>query len=203
MLFRSKERYAEIAEFIRNTRGSLSFLIDVTYVTAGIRVREVTFPVVRMPWVSGLTLNEWVDDHLDTPGVLHTVRHQIQDAVAKMHREGAAHGDLQHGNILVDSRNSIHLVDYDGMFLPPLRHLGAAESGHRNYQHPDRGNSYDQRLDTFAAFVIDLSLNAIAHDRTLWKEFNTGENLLFSVEDYTNPERSSVQIGRASCRERV
>lgn len=189
---RLQERYAEIANFIRAKRSGMNFLIDVNYIPAGIRVHDTVLPVVRMPWVAGLRLNEWVEDHLDRPRVLDAVRHQIQDAARKLRSERAAHGDLQHGNILVDSGNNIHLVDYDGMYVPPLHDFGAAENGHRNYQHPGRGSSYDHQLDDFSAFVIDISLNGVAHDPTLWDEFNTGENLLFSADDYANPGGSPV-----------
>jgi cell division protein FtsI/penicillin-binding protein 2 len=46
-----------------------------------------------------------------------------------------AHGDLQHGNILVDTSSTLRLVDFDGSWIsgfqgdPPPR-----EPGHPNYQ---------------------------------------------------------------------
>src|SRR5207248_10425515 len=60
------------------------------------------------------------------------------------HLEAAkvAHGDLQHGNILVRG-GSIQLVDYDGMWVPALSGRDATEIGHRAYQHPERsGQDY-------------------------------------------------------------
>lgn len=38
----------------------------------------------------------------------------------KLHEKSIAHGDLQHGNILVDSNGNIYLIDYDSMFVPSL-----------------------------------------------------------------------------------
>src|SRR2546430_4647189 len=52
-------------------------------------------------------------------------------------RSQVAHGDLQHGNILVRG-GSIQLVDYDGMWVPALKGRHATEIGHRAYQHPER-----------------------------------------------------------------
>ncbi|QLQ08322.1 MAG: hypothetical protein HZY76_21580 [Anaerolineae bacterium] len=48
---------------------------------------------------------------------------------------GIAHGDLQHGNVLV-AADELRLIDYDGMYVPPLSGRESHEIGHRNYQHP-------------------------------------------------------------------
>jgi thiamine kinase-like enzyme len=37
-----------------------------------------------------------------------------------LNRAGVAHGDLQHGNILV-ANGKPKLIDYDGMYVPALR----------------------------------------------------------------------------------
>ncbi|WP_207631142.1 MULTISPECIES: hypothetical protein [unclassified Actinopolyspora] len=186
-----QERYARIAEFVGNN-SDLGFLVDVAYLAEGIRIEGNPLPIVRMPWIRGTPLNAWVEDHVDDRAALRRVRDQLSDAVLRMRRRGAAHGDLQHGNILVRSDNAISLVDYDGMFLPALRDFGAPESGHRNYQHPDRGPHYDDSLDLFAAHVIDLSLAALEHEPALLEEFNTDQNLLFSADDFAAPGSSEL-----------
>ncbi|SDU62224.1 hypothetical protein [Amycolatopsis keratiniphila] len=186
------ERYTAVAEFVQRHRGDLDFLTDVAYVPEGIRVNGGVFPIVRMPWVDGERLDSWIENHLHEPHRLDRAGKQLITAAARLRAAGAAHGDLQHGNILVDSSDRVQLVDYDGMYLPALADFGAAEYGHRNYQHPDRGHSYDDRLDIFATAVIDLSLGALRHAPALWKEYNTGENLLLEAEDFTDPARSEV-----------
>lgn len=168
----------------------MGFLIDVRYVPQGILVNGARFPIVRMPWISGQRLDSWIDDNLTKPHLVDHVRGQVQDAVARMRAAGVAHGDLQHGNILVDPSAKVWLIDYDGMYLPSLAALGASESGHRNYQHPDRGQSYHADLDLFASAVIDLSLDAVRHDPRLWRV--TGENLLFEQDDFAAPGTSRV-----------
>lgn len=186
-----QERYSRIAEFVGDN-ANLEFLVDVAYLSEGIRVEGNPLPIVRMPWVRGTPLNAWVEDNLHNQTALRQVRHQVSDAVERMRSRSAAHGDLQHGNILVGQHHAVRLVDYDGMFLPSLRGFGAAENGHRNYQHPDRDNHYDESLDLFAAHVIDLSLAAIEREPALWKEFNTDQNLLFSADDFAAPESSEL-----------
>ncbi len=187
-----QQRYAAVADFVHTAR--LDFLVDVNYVHSGIRIGADILPIVRMPWVDGARLDDWIDDHLDRPSALNRVRRNIAAAATALRLHDAAHGDLQHGNILVLPDESIRLVDYDGMYLPALRHYGAAEQGHRNYQHPERAAQYEPSLDLFASHVIDLSLAALAHEPQLWKELNknSGEGLLFSAEDFADPAGSPV-----------
>ncbi|EFC84043.1 hypothetical protein FrEUN1fDRAFT_2891 [Parafrankia sp. EUN1f] len=183
-------RYACIADFVRSA--ALAFLVDVDYLPAGIRVGERAWPIVRMEWIDGVRLDDWVQENLDRPARLDRARVSLNSAVAELRRRGAAHGDLQHGNILVLPDSSIRLVDYDGMYLPALGALGASERGHRNYQHPDRSNQYDVTLDRFAQEVIVVSLAALARDPQLWREFNTGENLILSAADFADPGASAL-----------
>ena len=189
---RLRERYTAVADFVDQHRNQLDFLTDVAYIRNGIMVNGNVFPIVRMPWVDGKRLDSWIDNHLHEPHRLDRVRDQILPMAARLRAAGAAHGDLQHGNILVDNADRLRLIDYDGMFLPALAGFGASEQGLRNYQHPDRGNSYDNQLDAFAAFVIDLSLDALKHDPSLWREFNTGENLILESGDFAAPAESEV-----------
>src|SRR5207244_4291206 len=115
-------------------------------------------------------------------------------AILVRHLEAAqmAHGDLQHGNILVRG-GSIHLVDYDGMWVPALSGRHATEIGHRAYQHPERSEQdYGQEIDRFSALVIYLSLAALARDVTLWERFHTGDNLIFVREDFLQVGRSAI-----------
>ena len=54
-----------------------------------------------------------------------------------MQRAEFAHGDLQHGNVLVDQEGQLRLVDFDSVWIPQLQGQPApTESGHPNYQPP-------------------------------------------------------------------
>src|SRR2546426_333969 len=123
--------------------------------------------------------------------------------VRQLEAAQVAHGDLQHGNILVRG-GSIPLVDYDGMWVPALRGRHATETGHRAYQHPERsGQDYGQEIDRFSALVIYLSLAALERDVTLWERFHTGDNLIFVREDFQQLGRSAIwqQLRRIGSRE--
>ncbi|WP_433193993.1 hypothetical protein ACQP1G_35200 [Nocardia sp. CA-107356] len=194
---RLRERYEHIHRFVAS-HPKLAFLIDAVYQDDGIIVNGTGFPMVWMRWAVGEMLGVWVEDWIESeqdPAAIETVRMAIADAVVALRAAGAAHGDLQHGNILVGKDLSIKFIDYDGMYLDAFAgtSLQAIEQGHRNYQHPGRGGRFDSGMDTFAAAVIDVSLHALRHQPSLWDDFGgTGENLIFTARDFVDPENSPV-----------
>ncbi|MFH8344010.1 hypothetical protein [Streptomyces sp. NPDC018045] len=164
------------------------------YLPDAIRVGNDLYPVLKMDWTEAVTLSSWLDAH-------HTDRHavgRLADRFEALTRDLSAHeiahGDLQHGNLLVAGDDTFRLVDYDGMYVPALAGLGGTERGHRNYQSPLRGNDdFGTALDRFSAWVIFMSLKAIAADPALWGQLHTpsGEFLLLTEEDFTNPAGST------------
>ncbi len=189
------ERYRAIEQFI-DTHPELDFLVPVQYRDTGITVNGNPFPTVRMRWADGQPLGVWLQrwSAAPDPDQINLVRTGILNAVKALRAAGAAHGDLQHGNILVrPDDHKIWLIDYDGMYLPALDGLGAIEEGHRNYQHPDRGDHYDAALDEFSSFGIRMSLAALGRQPELWDRFGqTGENILFQAADFTEPNTAPI-----------
>src|SRR5204862_6818300 len=121
----------------------LPFTVNFQFLQQGIRIRGQWYPILKMLWVEGLLLNQFVADNLDKPVHLHKLS-QIWLRMARRLREaGAAHGDLQHGTVLLvpgskNAKLAVKLVDYDGMFVPALARSSSGEVGHPNYQHPQR-----------------------------------------------------------------
>src|SRR5262245_3484245 len=62
------ERYAEISTHLR--RVQLPFTVDFTYLDQGIRVAGRWFPVLKMQWVEGTPLNQFVAQSADNPALL-------------------------------------------------------------------------------------------------------------------------------------
>src|SRR5262245_50579974 len=56
-----RQRYQAISEHL--SQAGLSFLVDFQYLDQGIRVRGEWFPVLKMRWIEGFTLNEFVRRH--------------------------------------------------------------------------------------------------------------------------------------------
>ena len=82
--------------------------------------------------------------------------------MSELRAANIAHGDLQHGNVVVVG-DQLRLLDYDGMFVPALANKQSNECGHRNYQLPKRSRwDYGPHLDHFSAWVIYVSLVAVA-----------------------------------------
>src|SRR5437763_327684 len=118
-----RERYHEISKHLGRVK--LPFTVDFTYLEQGIRVAGKWYPVVKMQWVEGLTLNQFVGKHASDPDMLEALFQVWVRLARRLRAADVAHGDLQHGNILLvpgPYANSLvlKLIDYDGMWIPAL-----------------------------------------------------------------------------------
>ena len=94
-----RERYAAISAYLK--QANLPFMVDFVYLEQGIKVKGQWYPILKMDWVEGFTLNEFVKEHADNPPLLELLC-QIWVQLARRLREaGMAHCDLQHGNVLL------------------------------------------------------------------------------------------------------
>ncbi len=153
------------------------------------------YPVIKMEWVRGPQLNAYVDRHHGNSTAMRNLAQEMLAVADRLEAMGIAHGDLQHGNILVSSIGEMRLVDYDDLFLPELADLEFSSGlGHQNYQHPGRtSRDYGPHMDRFSLYSIYLSLLALAEDSALWEAYDGGdERLLFKREDYADPEGSRL-----------
>ena len=184
------ERYEAISKHLRKVR--LPYDVNFQFLKQGVQIRSHWFPIVKMQWADGDLLHSHIEKHLRDPASLAALRTKWVTLVSDLEAARVAHGDLQHGNILVRG-GSIQLVDYDGMWVPALKGRHATETGHRAYQHPERsGKDYGQEIDRFSVLVIYLSLAALERDVTLWERFHTGDNLIFVREDFHQLGRSAI-----------
>ncbi len=177
------------------TPGTLSqqWKMGFEYLPNAIRVGAEHFPVLKMDWVEAVTLSSWLDGHHQDSTAVNLLADRFADLTADLDSHGIAHGDLQHGNLLVAADGTFRLVDYDGMFVPALSGHGGTERGHRNYQSPARGNDdFGAEVDRFSAWVIYLALKAVAADPGLWSQLHEadGEFLLLTEGDFKSPSTS-------------
>lgn len=186
-----ERRYRELSKFLQEA--DLPYIVNFEYVTQGIRVGVKSFPILKMDWVRGQTLTEYVESNLQQPDKLRELQRGFEKMILDLRAVGIAHGDLQHGNVIVVD-GSLKLVDYDGMYVPSLSGMISNEIGHGNYQHPRRNEKYfGAEIDSFSAWVICLSLDALIVEPGLWKEYEGGdESLLFRQSDYRNPRESKI-----------
>ncbi len=184
-------RYASIAEHLATV--TLPYFVTFDYLESGIRTRGHFFPIVRMEWVDGLPLNEYVERNLSDPGAIKQLERNWLCLLNDLRAVNVAHADLQHGNVLVAPDGQLRLIDYDGMWVPQLEGKGSHEIGHPDYQCPLRtGQDFDADTDRFAGEVILIALRALARRPELWDKYDNGENLLFKRFDFVEPNDSDL-----------
>lgn len=175
------------------TVSRLPAIVDFEYYPQAILLGAQWYPIIKMPWIEGKTLNQFIEESLNNPKQLLDIASKWRDLINSLQANRLAHGDLEHRNIIVTSQNSLQLVDYDTMFVPALRGEKSPELGNENFQNPKRTlDEFDEKIDNFSALVIYLSLRALVYQPNLWQQFYQGENLLFTRKDYLNPYQSSL-----------
>lgn len=173
---RRTERYRKISEAILNDK--LASTVDFSFIDEGIWLDGRWFPILKMQWVNGISLTEYIGAHLNDVNALIKLAEKFRVMVSGLRSEGIAHGDLQHGNIIVCG-DELRLVDYDGMYVPALAGEESDELGHPNFQHPARSREhFGDYLDNFSSWMIYLGLHCLVHDPKLWTEFNGGDEKL-------------------------
>jgi serine/threonine protein kinase len=183
------KRYRAIQEHLLTA--PVSYLSEFSYAPEGILVGGQRFPILFMKWIDGPTLDLYIGEMLHRPDVLLHLSQEWLRLLSALQTSGIAHGDLQHGNIIVE-HGQLRLVDHDGIFVTSMTGWTASEVGHQHYQHPLRNaHHFDAKLDRFSALVIYLSLLSLAERPDLWREHHD-ENLLFTKADFANPAASSL-----------
>jgi WD40 repeat protein len=193
-----QQRYLKIDEHL--TKARLPFTVGFKFFEEGIRVRGQWFPLLKMEWVEGFTLNEFIRDNADKPQYLHALLQMWAKLTARLRDSDFAHADLQHGNVLLvpgDAQNKLglKLIDYDGMWVPALADMHSGEIGHPNFQHPLRlkNRLYNGDVDRFPHLVVACALRAtLIGGRALWDRFDNGDNLLFKEADLRDPAAAPV-----------
>lgn len=183
------QRYRAIHEHVRTS--PVGHLSEFSYAPEGILVGGNRFPILFMNWIEGPTLDLYIGEMLQRSDVLLHLADEWLRLLNALRVSGIAHGDLQHGNIIVE-HGQLRLVDHDGIFVPKMEGWTASEIGHQHYQHPRRdAQHFDENLDSFSSLVIYLSLLSLAERPSLWQEHHD-ENLLFTKADFLDPGASSL-----------
>jgi len=175
-------------------------LVHAEWIDGAVAVGNGTFPAVLMPWVDGMLLSSYIDELVETDraGELRVLADSWVHLAGSLRAQSVVHGDLQHGNVMVASDGTLRLIDYDGVWVPGMP-TTLHEAGQPNYQHPQRMEVPQVLVeaDTFAAFVIYVSLLAVGADPELWDTYHGGENLILVREDFLEVGRHETPIWTA------
>ncbi|SCA56603.1 Putative Serine/threonine protein kinase [Candidatus Terasakiella magnetica] len=172
----------------------VQYIPDELYVTSNI-APSGDYPVLVMPWVEGETLGAVIERQCVNQNRrgLAAITKAWANLCLDMLGKKIAHGDLKHDNVLITTDGQLRLIDYDSMFVPALAKFDSIAIGGPSYQHPRRDYyHFDKALDHFSMLVIILSLRALIVDPSLYETYNTGQNMIFTADDFVSGGRSAL-----------
>lgn len=195
---KAMERYKLLSQALPSYK--LPYFIDFYYEEQGIVVNGITYPTIRMRWVNGKNIKDYIGRNLNDSDKIYRLADRFLKMVRVLHKSSIAHGDLQHENIMVNSKGNLVLIDYDSLFIPELKGIADEDiiAGKPDYQHPCRKKNKiaSQKIDYFSEVVILLGILGLARDRTLWEKYRVADSdgLLFSKDDYSNLKKSQIYL---------
>ena len=188
-----RKRMEVLANYLQ--KQSLPYFCDFSYVDEGILVDGKIYPITRMKWIDGERLDKYICSHRDKTSLL-KLADNFLNMCKELHTHKIAHGDLQHGNIMVDLSGGIFLIDYDSMYVPTMQGESDIITGLKDYQHPKRKNNLyvSETLDYFSELIIYISILAIAENPDLIEKYQIGdaEHLLFTSDDFIDFNNSLI-----------
>lgn len=189
------ERYRLIGNYLETKK--LPYFCSFSYTQQGVVVNGQKYPTTKMRWADGVTLKEYICKNCYSPNKLLALAAGFLEMCKTLHENHIAHGDLQHGNIIVSPSGRLYLVDYDSLYVPTMgNRFRDSISGLVDYQHPKRKSNRlaSEKLDYFSELVIYLSLLAIAEKPNLVNAYQVEDTecLLFKASDFSNFSNSSI-----------
>jgi serine/threonine protein kinase len=190
-----KERFQKISKYL--TTQNLPYFAEFIYDEKGLLITGELVDTIRMEWINGLLLKDYIEQNLQNKQNLEQLAESFLTMCEDLHRHKISHGDLQHGNIIIDSNDKIRLIDYDSICVPDIEGQEEFVTGLIGYQHLSRvgsNNKASLKADYFSELIIYLSIRAIAEKPELWDNYQIkdSEVLLFNGEDFANFNQSKI-----------
>lgn len=197
--FEIKTHYNRTLKRLKNNPCQ-KYFVDYTFLEEGIRIQGICYPILKMEWVEGENLKKFIKANLSKRNILLSLAERWREMCQNLYNAGIAHGDLQHGNVLIVKsfpQFALKLIDYDSLYFSEDRDLVDDNiKGLSDYQHPLR-KSLEKRcleIDFFPQLAIYISILALAEDKKLWETYQVDvrEGLLFSRTDFLNPDMADI-----------
>lgn len=200
-----KDRLAKIASYLNSHKSR--YFVDFDFLAKGLRVptedSSQDIEAIKMRWVNGKNLSQYLENLINESDLsenelkqkIASLSDKFLEMAKSLHSMGISHGDLQHGNIMVDEKQNLILVDYDSVYVPTFSREMQVTSGMAAYQHPIRKNGLYEATakdDYFSERVIYLSLLALAEKPSIWDTLKDSEgekdehSLLLTEKDIEN-----------------
>lgn len=190
----NKDRYVAISKYLTNSK--LPYFADFIYDENGLLVNGELTDTIRMEWLDGNLLKDYIEKHLNEKAKLESLANNFLEMTKTLREAKISHGDLQEGNILVDDSGKIRLVDYDSICIPEIEGQSELVTGLKGYQHPSRfkNSKASLKADYFSELIIYISILGIAIKPDLWEKYQVKDTcyLLFTETDFENIESSQI-----------
>lgn len=188
-------RAAQVANYLKQV--NLPYFVNFIYHAKALRINGNEWSAIIMDWQDGILLKDYIQDNLTKPKLIAQLAADFKAMTAALHSKNLAHGDLQHGNIMINSAGKIKLLDYDSLVIPELVGQPELITGLRDYQHPSRFNNNrtcQLSVDYFSELVIYISIVALSRKPALFETYNVAktEGLLFKSIDFVNFEQTAI-----------
>lgn len=191
-----KDRYAHISKAL--TAHPYSYFIGFEFHYPAVTVNGETMPGMITNWVEGMNIKNYIWENRYKRDKLDILARRFLVMCAQMNACGFAHGDLQHGNIMVTPNGYLRLLDYDSMWVPAMgESFIDVVKGLAAYQHPYRKNCKCgfAGLDLFSQLVIYTSILGVSHnpDLAVKYRFEDSEHMLFTASDYSDWKHCEIR----------
>jgi len=200
-----KEKYKEISAYIKER--ALPFLSDFIFDEKSILINGKLHDTIRMEWVNGQLLKDFIETNLHKSYIINSLAEQFMILCQSLRNNNMSHGDLQEGNIIINSEGNIMLIDYDSVCIPKFEGQKETVTGLNGYQHPSRFHNPVSSLkaDYFSELIIYLSLVAFAENPSLWSKYNVKDScyLLFTENDFDDIQKSPIYMDLMAMSPRV
>ncbi len=188
------DRYREISKYISEKK--LPYFADFIYDQKGILVNGTYLDTIRMEWLEGKLLKEFIEENLKNKNQLTLLANNFLIMCEILRKNKISHGDLQEGNILIEKNGNIKLIDYDSICTPEIEGQKELVTGLKGYQHPSRfkAGKTSLKADFFSELVIYISILALAENNELWNKYEVKQTnyLLFTENDFVDLENSEI-----------
>lgn len=193
----NRTRYEIISTYLQKC--NLPYFVEFDYMENGIFIDSVYYDTLRMEWVDGLNLVEYISANLDNKDLLMKLSRDFVKMAHDLHVNQISHGDLQHTNIIINKSGDIKLIDYDSLCIPNFDGERDSCRGFGGYQLPSRfvgGFISSINIDNFSELIIYTSICAVIENPMLWDKYNVSiadYRLLFTYEDFLNWEHAQIR----------